>query len=212
MSAPKSARGPHAPWFTACWLAGTSLLYVALVPEDGQLPSGIRDAVSLTPIRVFEEPWRALTSLVGIVFERDAVQFAYVAFLYGLGVPAFEWREGWRRSAIVFVGGGLASVLLVTFLVFLPLHLLVPTNGMVEFAVSRSYSGGSTGAFAILGALAGVVASTRARVAILAGALAWEAYIWGSYYDFAQLISLYHVAALFTGFWIVRARWFARVA
>lgn len=203
---------PHAPWFTAAWLAFTSILYVALVPEDGQLPAEIRDVVSLTPALAFAEPWRALVALVGIVFERDAVQFAYVAFLYGLGVPALEWREGWRRTATVFVVGGLASVLVVTFLVFLPLRLAMPDNAMVDFAVTRSYSGGSTGAFAAIGALGGILRERKWTIAVLAGALAWEAFIWGYYYDFGQLIPLYHVAALFAGFLIVRSRWYARIA
>lgn len=211
MRAPPRERRPHAPWFTSAWLAATSLLYVALVPEDGKLPEAISEVVSFSPEKAFAEPWRVLLAPIGILFERDAVQFSYVAFLYALAVPALEWREGWRRTALVFVLGGLVSVVLVTFLVYWPLYAAFPTNPRVEFAVERSYAGGSTGAFAAIGALAGVAAASRHRTAILAAALAWEAFIWGYYFEFKQLIPLFHVGALALGFAMTRSRWYARV-
>lgn len=203
------------PVFACAWLAATSILFMLLVGEGGDsgvLPRELQRAVGFTPTLGYHEPWRILAAPVAVLFSGDVVQYAYVGAIFMLAVPAFEAREGWKRTTYVFFAGGMGGVFLGTFLVLAPLALLMPENAVVAHAVARPYMGASTAVFAVAGALAATVATPRARWAILGGAIAWETYVWFGFFNFQELISVFHYAALAAGYVLAKTPLYARLA
>lgn len=199
------------PYFAVGWLALVSVVVMVKNGAVGILDLDFQYAVGFTPSDFFAHPWVALRSPLALLFNNDAVQYSYVAAIFLLAVPAFEVRHGWRRTTFVFVAGGLGSVFAVTLLVLGPLWLLAPTNAVVAHSLTRPYMGDSTAVFAVAGALAATLPSARARWAILVGALAWETFLFGYFFHFAELISLFHYTALFLGFALARTALFARI-
>ncbi|MEA3199293.1 MAG: hypothetical protein QOE90_721 [Thermoplasmata archaeon] len=204
-------RGWPFPWFSVAWLALVSVVVMVKNGAVGILPLDVQHAVGFTPTDFYAHPWAALRSPLALLFNNDAVQYSYVTAIFMLAVPAFEVRHGWKRTAFVFGVGGLASVFLVTLAILLPAWWLLPDNAVVLHSVTRPYMGDSTAVFAIAGALAATLPSRRARWGILAGAVAWESFLFGYFFHFAELISLFHYTALFLGFGLARTAWFTRI-
>lgn len=170
----------------------------------------VAEALFLVPADVASAPWRLLVAPVTMLVSHDAVQFSYVAMLVAAAMPWFEWREGWRRTVLVFAGGGLVGALAGGALVLAPLAALAPEHPVVALAWTRFYSGASTGAFALLGGAGALLAGWR-RWAFLWGVVAWELGIWAFYYRFGELVPVFHYSALLAGFLVVRSRWYGRV-
>lgn len=144
-------------------------------------------------------PLEALASLLTAPFlNHDHVQLIYVTALLGLfGLP-FEVREGTARAAAVFAVTGLAGAL-VAGIVLHPVVSLWPDVGWIEHAWTRTWSGGSVGAFGLMGAL-----SARARrPGLFFGFFVfWElnvgAWVLRSY------TPMFHLTALATGYLLIR--------
>lgn len=188
------------PSFTLGWLAATSVLFLLLNDADGRLPQEVQRGVGITPGLAFEEPWRFLMLPAALLVNSDAVQYAYVTLLALLTAALLEARVGAARTAAAFFGAGLAGPLLAVALVFAPLALLAPGAPLVAHAWTRPYMGASSAAFACLGALAGSLPRPGARFAVLSAGLAWETAIWAEYFEFRELVPLFHYAAVGIGF------------
>jgi hypothetical protein len=83
----------------------------------------------------------------------DIVQLIYITILVLIHGMRFERREGARSTALFFVLGLIAGA----FGAGVLLHLVYPeitTAPMYAYAWDRSWSGGSAGCFAVMGALA----------------------------------------------------------
>jgi len=132
----------------------------------------------------------------------NLVQLAYVTFLLLLvGVP-FEAREGTARTMLVFFGTTLAGAVAAGLL----LHLLYPAVWDTPFlrgAWERSWSGGSAGAFGLIGATA---ARARRPLPLLALVVLWEAVLVWAY--LREWTPAFHLTALAVGFAL--ARWAVR--
>lgn len=105
-----------------------------------------------------EDIGRAARSLATAPFlNHDVVQLVYVTILVLVHGLKFERREGARRTALLFVVGLVSGAIGAGVL----LHLVYPeitSAPMYAYAWERSWSGGSAGCFAVMGALA-----TRSR-------------------------------------------------
>ena len=142
-----------------------------------------------------ENPVRALTALATVPWlNHNLVQLAYVTVLLLLvGVP-FEAREGTLRTVLLFFGTTLAGAVAAGAL----LHILYPEvwgGPFADRAWARTWSGGSAGAFGLIGATA-----ARARVPwpMLALAVVWEASLVWLY--LREYTPAFHLSALAVGF------------
>lgn len=145
-------------------------------------------------------PLEALASLGTAPFlNHDHVQLIYVTFLLGLfGLP-FEVREGTGRAAVVFAVTGLVGALVAG----IALHGLVaiwPDVGFIEHAWERTWSGGSVGAFGLMGALA---ARARRPAPVFGFFVFWELNV--GVWELRSYTPAFHLTALVTGFLLARA-------
>jgi hypothetical protein len=152
----------------------------------------------------------------------DSIQLVYITVLVLVHVMRFERREGARRTALLFVIGLISGA----FGAGLFLHLLYPeitSAPMYAYAWERSWSGGSAGCFAVIGALA-----TRSRRPwlFLGIVVLWDLYwpylrVWaagsgGPQFDLVwwhvphSFTSVFHLIALAVGY--VAARYWLRPA
>ncbi len=128
----------------------------------------------------------------------NLVQLAYVtALLLLVGLP-FEAREGTARTVALFFGTTFAGAVAAGLL----LHALYPEvwhNRFAERAWERTWSGGSAGAFGLIGATA-----ARAPVPwpLLGLAIFWEANV--VWWYLREYTPAFHLSALLVGFLVTR--------
>jgi hypothetical protein len=142
---------------------------------------------------------RALVAMATVPWlNHNLVQLAYVTVLLLLvGVP-FEAREGTLRTVALFFGTTVAGALVAGAL----LHALYPevwSGPFADRAWERTWSGGSAGAFGLIGATA-----ARARVPwpMLALVVLWEAALVWLY--LREYTPAFHLSALAVGFAVAR--------
>ena len=143
--------------------------------------------------------FRALPALATAPWlNHNLVQLVYVsALLLLVGLP-FEAREGTARAAGLFFGTAFAGALVAGLL----LHALYPevwATPFAEKAWERTWSGGSAGAFGLMGATA-----ARARVPwpMLGAFVLWEAAVVLLY--LREYTPAFHLTALLAGFLVTR--------
>ncbi|MBA3644227.1 MAG: rhomboid family intramembrane serine protease [Chloroflexia bacterium] len=142
---------------------------------------------------------RFLQSLVTATWlNHNVVQLAYVTLLLLLVGVRFEAREGTLRTMTVFFATTLVGAVVAGLL----LHLLYPefwSSPMAEKAWNRPWSGGSAGAFGLMGATA-----ARAPVPwpLLAIFVLWEANV--VYWYLHEYTPAFHISALFAGYLLTR--------
>lgn len=148
-----------------------------------------------------EDPVRFFRSLLTAPFlNHDDVQLIYVTVLLLVFGVVFESREGARRTAAIFFGATLSGALAAGVL----LHILYPevlAGEFFDYAWNRTWSGGSAGAFGVMGALAG---RARRPWPLLALFAAWEAGVALLYLK--QYTSAFHITALLVGF-VATRKW-----
>ncbi len=143
--------------------------------------------------------WRALLSLTtGPWLNHNAVQLVYVTLLFFLVAFRFEAKEGTLRTIAIFFATTFAGAVTAGIL----LHLLYPefwSTPMAEKAWNRPWSGGSAGAFGLMGATA-----ARAPVPwpLLAIFVLWEANV--VYWYLHEYTPAFHISALFAGYLLTR--------
>lgn len=155
---------------------------------------------------LLESPLRALRSLVTAPFlNHDSVQVIYVTVLLALFGLVFEAKEGTWRTLLVFFGTTFVGALVASLL----LHLIYPgvsDDRFFQRAWDRTWSGGSVGAFGLMGALA-----ARAPVPwpLLGFFVFWELNV--GWWYLQSYTPAFHLTALATGFllarYVLRPRW-----
>ncbi len=189
------------PWFVLGYLTVSWLLFAWQAERDGNswsIDERRVDHLLYRIPRLSEDPVLAFGNLfTGPFLNHDAPQMLYVTVLLALFGASFETREGTRRAALVFFGSTLAA----SVGAGLVLHLIYPEfldATILRRAWERTWSGGSAGAFGLMGALAG---RARRPWPLLALFVLWEA-------TFASLYRIYtpafHLVALATGFVVGR--------
>jgi hypothetical protein len=142
----------------------------------------------------------ALRSVLTAPFlNHDSPQLVYVTVLLLAFGLAFEVREGTLRAAALFFGTSFVGALGAG----LVLHLVYPElldTALLRNAWNRTWSGGSAGAFGLMGALA---ARARRPGPLLALFLLWEANL--AFWFFRLYTPAFHVIALAAGF--AATRW-----
>ncbi len=146
-----------------------------------------------------QAPLDAAGSLVTALFlNHDDVQLIYVTVLLGLfGVP-FEVKEGTGRTTAIFAVTGLLGALVAGVLLY-GLVALYPEVGFFEQAWQRTWSGGSAGAFGLMGALA---ARARRPGPLFAFFVFWELNV-GAWF-LRSYTPAFHLTALATGYLLAR--------
>lgn len=200
---PAWTRVPSRAPATLTYLVVSWILFIALgEPQAGGgwgLDTARYDALLFEAPDLSRATFEGLASLTTAPFlNHDHVQLVYVTVLLALfGVP-FEVREGTRRAAGVFALAGVVGALVAGVL----LHGLVaawPDVAVVEEAWARTWSGGSVGAFGLMGALA----ARAQRPAPLFGFFVfWELNV-GAWY-LRSYTPAFHLTALVTGFLVAR--------
>ena len=137
---------------------------------------------------LFTAPW----------FNHDAVQLVYVTVLLVVfGVP-FEARWGSARLVGFFFGTAAAAAIVAGLL----LHVIYPriaASPFFEHAWERTWSGGSAGAFGVIGATA---ARLERPWLLLGVAVAWEAFV--VWWRLRGYTPAFHLSALAIGFLAAR--------
>jgi hypothetical protein len=160
---------------------------------------------------------RAVRALATAPFlNHDSVQLVYITILVLVHGMRFERREGARRTALFFVIGLISGA----FGAGLLLHVIYPeitSASMYAYAWDRSWSGGSAGCFAVMGALA---ARSRRPWLFLGLVVLWDLY-WpylrvlvsgsgGPQFDLVwwhvphSFTSVFHLIALTVGYVVAR--------
>lgn len=199
---PTSRRLPRAAPFLISYLA---VSWAIFLPMAERAPGNV--VIDTGRVRAFlyaipdlgESPLRALASLLTAPWlNHNLVQLVYVtALLLLFGVP-FEAREGSLRTAALFFGATFAGAVAAGVL----LQALYPDVWATPFAAQaweRTWSGGSAGAFGLLGALA-----ARARVPwpLLGLFVFWEANV--VWWYLREYTPAFHLSALLVGFLVAR--------
>lgn len=145
---------------------------------------GLADDTIPTLLTLFTAPW----------LNHDSVQLVYVTLLLLLfGVP-FEVKEGTKRFLIVFVGTTFIGAITAGIL----LHIVYPTisdHAVLEQAWERTWSGGSAGAFGLMGAIA---ARARTPWPLLAFFAFWELNV--GWWYLRSYTPAFHITSLVVGF------------
>lgn len=165
-----------------------------LVIEEGPWQAFLYQIPNLT-----RDPLLALRSLLTAPFlNLDSVQLVYVTALLALFGFAFEAREGVWRTVLVFFAATFAGAIVAGLL----LHAIYPAvwdNAFFERAWTRSWSGGSAGAFGLMGALA---ARARLPWPLLGFFVFWELNV--GWFFLRSYTPAFHLTALATGFLLTR--------
>lgn len=164
-----------------------------------QLPWELTERFGYAIPDLMRSPLSALTSLVTApLVNHDIIQLVYVTvLLLVFGLP-FEAREGTRRFLVVFVLVGALGALVAGVL----LHVIYPdvsAHPVLETAWERTWSGGSAGAFGIMG---GVAARARNPWPLLAFFAFWELNV--GWWFLRSYTPAFHMTALVGGFLLVR--------
>lgn len=194
-------------WWRAAPFVPAYLLvsWALFVPQAKRAPGNV--VIDTERVRRFlyaipdlgDEPAQALASLATAPWlNHNLVQLLYVTLLLALfGVP-FEGREGTARTVVLFFGTSFAGAVAAGVL----LQTLYPelwATPFAERAWARTWSGGSAGAFGLIGA-----AAARARVPwpMLAVAVLWEGnLVW---WYLREYTPAFHLSALTVGFAVTR--------
>jgi hypothetical protein len=212
---PWASSGARRPWpglpaalarapATLAYLLASWVLFLAL--SDPGLGAGI-DTARLEPWLyeipdLTEAPLEVLRALgTAPLLNHDVVQLVYVTALLGLFGLVVEVREGTARAAGAFAAGSLAGALVAGVLLY-PLVALVPGSDLLAHAWERTWSGGSAGAFGLVGALA---ARARTPWPLLGFFAFWELNV-GLFY-LESYTPAFHLTALVTGFLLARRAW-----
>lgn len=155
--------------FTLLMMAGLSVAAWLTDTGFGTVTARTIDLIGFAPRDLWElEAWRALTS----AFVTDGAGH----FILALGIVAVvvgiaEWRTGTSTAVLAFWGAHLATIVIESLLVALPLHLSGSLLGTA--LVAARDIGPSAGYFGCLGlALASLDVSRLLRLAGFAGTLA----------------------------------------
>lgn len=141
----------------------------------------------------------AVSMVTAPLLNHDHIQLIYVTALLGLfGLP-FELREGTARAAGLFAATSLAGAL-VAGVVLHGLYPAWPGVGVLEHAWERTWSGGSVGAFGLMGALS---ARARRPWLVFGFFVFWELNVGA--WMLRSYTPMFHLTALVTGFWMTRA-------
>jgi len=187
---------------TLTYLAAAWVLFSRLRPRGIEPLDTERYEAFLFEIpELSQAPIEAAGSLLTAPFLNHApLQLGYVTVLLVLFGIAFEVHEGSLRASLVFMGSGLAGALVAGVL----LHGLIavfPGSEFLTFAWERTWSGGSAGAFGIMGGLA---ARARRPWPLFAFFVFWELNV-GAWY-LRSFTPAFHLTALATGFALKRWR------
>jgi hypothetical protein len=190
----RATRSPYAayfPWTTSAepthgglrrwWVPatlgyalGTSALFtIWVIRFERSLDSVPSEAVWAFVYKVpnlFLDPVRTLVNFAtGVWFNHHPVQLGYVLALLVLFGAAFERKEGSRRAAGVFYGASIVAGIVAGLL----LHVLraLFDAAWIETAWSQPWTGGSAGAFGLVGAFA---ARAQKPGPLIAAVLFWE--------------------------------------
>lgn len=139
-----------------------------------------------------------LSMLTAPWLNHNLVQLVYVTLLLLLAGIPFEVREGTGRTVVIFFGTTLAGAVAAGIL----LHLLYPElvdSPFWQQAWERTWSGGSAGAFGLIGATA---ARARRPLPLLALVVLWEANLVVWY--LREYTPAFHLSALAVGFIVAR--------
>lgn len=202
---PRWWRLPAAAPFLLLYLAASWALFLPVAqPVSGErgfysLPSGFREAWTYAiPDLTQDVGHFVLTWFTAPLLNHDLIQLVYVTFLLLVVGLAFEIKEGWRRAALVFVASGFVGGVVAGVL----LHILYPavsTHPILETAWERTWSGGSAGAFGLMGAFAARARNPWFFLAIFA---VWEINV--GYWFLRSYTPAFHLTALATGFLVTR--------
>ena len=143
--------------------------------------------------------WRALSTVATAPWlNHNLVQLVYVTILLLIFGVAFEAREGTARTVAVFFGTAFVGAVGAGVL----LHLLYPEvwdSAFTRKAWERTWSGGSAGAFGVMGAFA---ARARRPWPLFALFVLWEVNVVVWY--LREYTPAFHLTALVTGFLATR--------
>jgi MFS transporter, UMF1 family len=148
---------------------------------------------------LFTAPHLALmTALTAPIVNVHLVQLVYVTLLLVLFGIIFEVREGTTRFVAVFMGTSVFGALVASLLHF----VLYP--GLIDHEILRqaermAWTGGSAGAFGIMGAIA---ARARTWWPLLAFFTVWEINV--GWWYLQSYTPAFHLSALFAGFLLTR--------
>jgi hypothetical protein len=193
---------PIAAAFVLLYLAVSWLLFVRLAARrEGHYAidqEGLRRFLYAIP-DLTDEPLRVLMALLTAPFlNHNDMQIVYVTVLLLIFGVIFEVKEGTARAAPIFFGTTWLGALVAGVLV----HLVYPNlidHEVVEKAWNRTWSGGSAGAYGIMGAFA---ARARRPGPLLGLIVIWEVNL--SFWYLKHLTPAFHLTALFAGFAVTR--------
>ncbi len=149
--------------------------------------------------RLFDATPQALANLATAIWLNPSlVQTVYVVVLLLLFGAWFEIREGTRRTALVFFATTFVAAILASLALPL-LRMEFAGQDWADEAWTRTWGGGSVGAFGLMGALA--ARARRPWLLMVAFAL-WEINV-GAWY-LRSYTPAFHVTALATGFLVTR--------
>lgn len=187
---------------TLVYALGTSslfLLYVRLYARAKEaVPRPLYEFFVFEIPQLTADPLRAFVNVFTSVWPSyHWIQLAYVLGLLAIFGVAFERREGSRRAILVFyassVGGALLGALL--------LHVLRSTMdaAWIDSAWNDQWTGGSCGAFGLMGAVA---ARARNPWPLLALYLVWEINV--EWFHLRNYTPVFHLFSLAIGFVLAR--------
>lgn len=187
---------------TLVYALGTSGLFLLFVLLYGRSKEAVPRSVYAFFVfeipQLTEDPLRALVNVITSVWPSyHWIQLVYVLGLLAIFGVAFERREGSRRAILIFYASSVGGALLAALL----LHLLRSTvdAAWIERAWNDAWTGGSSGAFGLMGA----VAARAARPwPLLAAYLLWEINV--EWFHLRNYTPVFHLFALAIGFLLAR--------
>jgi MFS transporter, UMF1 family len=186
----------------ALYLASTTAVFVAFVRLYGGRAENappIFDTLFVYHIpQLFTNvPLTLLHFVTGVWVNWHIVQLVYVWVLLLLFGVWFEVREGTRRAVLVFYASSIAAGVLAGAL----LHVLrqVGDAPWIDAAWTGGWTGGSAGAFGLMGAVA---ARARRPWLLLGLFAAWELNV--AYWWLKSYTPAFHLIAMATGFVLAR--------
>lgn len=189
------------PFLLTYLIASWALFVPNAEPADGFYrlrPDWVSDYTYEIP-ELSSDPRIAFRSLATAPWlNHHSVQLVYVTVLLALAGFVFEAREGTRRTVLVFFATTLAGALTAGLL----LHVIYPgisTHPFFQRAWEAEWSGGSAGAFGLMGALA---ARAKRPSLLLAFFIFWELNV--GWWYLRSFTPAFHLTALATGFVLAR--------
>lgn len=199
---PGPTRLPLAAPFILGYLVVSWALFVPAAEPEGwkySIDEGrVGSLLYRIPLLTENLPLALRSVLTAPFLNHDSLQLVYVTVLLLAFGLAFEVREGSRRAAALFFGTSFIGALGAG----LVLHLVYPEwldTALLRNAWDRTWSGGSAGAFGLMGALA---ARARRPWPLLALFLLWETNV--ALWYLRIYTPAFHVVALATGFALTR--------